>query len=142
MVGAVRFELTTSCTRNKRATRLRYAPTLGRKIVAVDGRNCNNQFMAAKDRKDRGEQGFGEKWEQQDEEGSYICRHLFGCLFCCPKPKLRAVDAVLLMSIQVIGNLIERNSVSLQLSIGIGRLKQQFHFDCFRIARVVLDGLH
>ena len=26
MVGAVRFELTTSCTRNKRATRLRYAP--------------------------------------------------------------------------------------------------------------------
>ena len=27
MVGAVRFELTTSCTRNKRATRLRYAPT-------------------------------------------------------------------------------------------------------------------
>jgi hypothetical protein len=31
MVGAVRFELTTSCTRNKRATRLRYAPTLSRK---------------------------------------------------------------------------------------------------------------
>ena len=30
MVGAVRFELTTSCTRNKRATRLRYAPTQGR----------------------------------------------------------------------------------------------------------------
>ena len=27
MVGAVRFELTTSCTRNKRATGLRYAPT-------------------------------------------------------------------------------------------------------------------
>src|SRR5438045_9587362 len=26
MVGAVRFELTTSCTRNTRATRLRYAP--------------------------------------------------------------------------------------------------------------------
>ena len=26
VVGAVRFELTTSCTRNKRATRLRYAP--------------------------------------------------------------------------------------------------------------------
>ena len=26
MVGAVRFELTTSCTRNKRATKLRYAP--------------------------------------------------------------------------------------------------------------------
>jgi uncharacterized repeat protein (TIGR01451 family) len=32
MVGAVRFELTTSCTRNKRATRLRYAPTLSRKV--------------------------------------------------------------------------------------------------------------
>jgi hypothetical protein len=27
MVGAVRVELTTSCTRNKRATGLRYAPT-------------------------------------------------------------------------------------------------------------------
>src|ERR1041385_7852687 len=26
VVGGVRFELTTSCTRNKRATRLRYAP--------------------------------------------------------------------------------------------------------------------
>ena len=32
MVGAVRFELTTSCTRNKRATRLRYAPTQSTKI--------------------------------------------------------------------------------------------------------------
>lgn len=29
LVGAVRFELTTSCTRNKRATRLRYAPNQG-----------------------------------------------------------------------------------------------------------------
>ena len=27
MVGAARFELTASCTRNKRATKLRYAPT-------------------------------------------------------------------------------------------------------------------
>jgi hypothetical protein len=34
VVGAVRFELTTSCTRNKRATRLRYAPpTKGGKIA-------------------------------------------------------------------------------------------------------------
>ena len=29
MVGAVRFELTTSCTPSKRATKLRYAPTGG-----------------------------------------------------------------------------------------------------------------
>ena len=36
MVGAVRFELTTSCTRNKRATRLRYAPTLSEKHNGVD----------------------------------------------------------------------------------------------------------
>ena len=35
MVGAVRFELTTSCTRNKRATRLRYAPTLGTRKCRV-----------------------------------------------------------------------------------------------------------
>lgn len=27
LVGAARFELTASCTRNKRATKLRYAPT-------------------------------------------------------------------------------------------------------------------
>ncbi len=32
MVGAVGFEPTTSCTRNKRATRLRYAPTQGYRI--------------------------------------------------------------------------------------------------------------
>ncbi len=36
MVGAVRFELTTSCTRNKRATRLRYAPTPRQEKVPVD----------------------------------------------------------------------------------------------------------
>jgi hypothetical protein len=30
MVGPVRFELTTSCTPCKRATRLRYGPTKGR----------------------------------------------------------------------------------------------------------------
>ena len=36
MVGAVIFELTTSCTRNKRATRLRYAPTLSEKHNGVD----------------------------------------------------------------------------------------------------------
>ncbi len=29
MVGAVRFELTTSCTPSKRATKLRYAPNIG-----------------------------------------------------------------------------------------------------------------
>ncbi len=38
MVGAVRFELTTSCTRNKRATRLRYAPNQTRRGTwAIDG---------------------------------------------------------------------------------------------------------
>ena len=45
MVGAVRFELTTSCTRNKRATRLRYAPTQGREKVPGLGTNCNVQFQ-------------------------------------------------------------------------------------------------
>ena len=39
MVGAVRFELTTSCTRNKRATRLRYAPTL--KVEFCPLKRCN-----------------------------------------------------------------------------------------------------
>src|SRR5688572_571977 len=41
MVGAVRFELTTSCTRNKRATRLRYAPTQRVAEVATLGCDCN-----------------------------------------------------------------------------------------------------
>src|SRR5215470_7410479 len=45
MVGAVRFELTTSCTRNKRATRLRYAPTQGRKKVPGLEPNCNVEFQ-------------------------------------------------------------------------------------------------
>src|SRR6185436_13289485 len=43
MVGAVRFELTTSCTRNKRATRLRYAPTQGQEKVPGAGPNCNQE---------------------------------------------------------------------------------------------------
>ena len=44
MVGAVRFELTTSCTRNKRATRLRYAPNQrGEKLPASAGK-CNRHF--------------------------------------------------------------------------------------------------
>ena len=39
MVGAVRIELTTSWTRTRRATRLRYAPNqkAGRKIVNCKG---------------------------------------------------------------------------------------------------------
>jgi putative exosortase-associated protein (TIGR04073 family) len=44
MVGAVRFELTTSCTRNKRATRLRYAPTREEKMTIGVGK-CNPQFF-------------------------------------------------------------------------------------------------
>ena len=44
MVGAVRFELTTSCTRNKRATRLRYAPTLEQKKLPSASVNCNPNF--------------------------------------------------------------------------------------------------
>ena len=44
MVGAVRFELTTSCTRNKRATRLRYAPTLGLISVPMACAFCNSKL--------------------------------------------------------------------------------------------------
>jgi uncharacterized protein len=44
MVGAVRFELTTSCTRNKRATRLRYAPTQGQQKVPGVEPKCNVEF--------------------------------------------------------------------------------------------------
>src|SRR5271170_6910796 len=52
MVGAVRFELTTSCTRNKRATRLRYAPTQnGTYTMYEEGRKGNVDFGANGDRK-------------------------------------------------------------------------------------------
>jgi hypothetical protein len=44
MVGAVRFELTTSCTRNKRATRLRYAPNQGLEKVHRLRWNCKLNF--------------------------------------------------------------------------------------------------
>ena len=37
MVRAVRFELTTSCTENKRASKLRYAPTLDANYLRVCG---------------------------------------------------------------------------------------------------------
>src|SRR2546425_5899619 len=43
VVGAVRFELTTSCTRNKRATRLRYAPPRQEKMPGAPS-NCNPDF--------------------------------------------------------------------------------------------------
>ena len=44
MVGAVRFELTTSCTRNKRATRLRYAPTSERSRLPARAAKGNVEF--------------------------------------------------------------------------------------------------
>ena len=43
MVGAVRFELTTSCTRNKRATRLRYAPNRAVKVPRPETK-CNHDL--------------------------------------------------------------------------------------------------
>ena len=44
MVGAVRFELTTSCTRNKRATRLRYAPNQGLSKLPAAASESNDEF--------------------------------------------------------------------------------------------------
>jgi hypothetical protein len=46
VVGAVRFELTTSWTRTKRATSLRYAPTIGFVNHAMRERNCNVKFIS------------------------------------------------------------------------------------------------
>ena len=45
MVGAVRFELTTSCTRNKRATRLRYAPTQSDTVTGCRGKNQTRFYL-------------------------------------------------------------------------------------------------
>jgi hypothetical protein len=47
MVGAARFELATSCTRNKRATRLRYAPTQGQEKVPGAWGKCNFEFRGS-----------------------------------------------------------------------------------------------
>ena len=44
MVGAARFELATSCTRNKRATRLRYAPNHRPTHMTGGKRKCNAHF--------------------------------------------------------------------------------------------------
>ena len=45
MVGAVRFELTTSCTRNKRATKLRYAPTQNDTLTNYQGNNQRRSHL-------------------------------------------------------------------------------------------------
>src|SRR6266850_5976466 len=67
MVGAVRFELTTSCTRNKRATRLRYAPTKQGKVPVL-GAFCNsicqfvNCFSQHGQTLEQGRFRCGERW--------------------------------------------------------------------------------
>src|SRR5262245_60095176 len=45
MVGAVRFELTTSCTRNKRASQATLRPDAAKKLPVVTP-DCNHDFVA------------------------------------------------------------------------------------------------
>ena len=45
MVGAVRFELTTSCTRNKRASQATLRPDAVKKLPVVNT-DCNADFAA------------------------------------------------------------------------------------------------
>jgi hypothetical protein len=59
MVGAVRFELTTSCTRNKRATRLRYAPTEGHRRCRLLFRFARHYRIIALAMSQRDESGSG-----------------------------------------------------------------------------------
>jgi hypothetical protein len=47
MVGAVRFELTTSCTRNKRASQTTLRPDTGRKLYPVGSAKINDVFARA-----------------------------------------------------------------------------------------------
>ncbi len=49
MVGAVRFELTTSCTRNKRASQATLRPDPGKEKVPVDGA-LGKKFIARQQR--------------------------------------------------------------------------------------------
>jgi hypothetical protein len=46
MVGAVRFELTTSCTRSKRASQTTLRPDTGELKLPADGQKCNAEFAA------------------------------------------------------------------------------------------------
>ena len=43
VVGAVRFELTTSCTRNKRASQATLRPDAAKKLPVVEA-DCNDDF--------------------------------------------------------------------------------------------------
>ena len=45
MVGAVRFELTTSCTRSKRASQTTLRPDTGRRRLPAGGGKCNVLFI-------------------------------------------------------------------------------------------------
>ena len=45
MVGAVRFELTTSCTRNKRASQATLRPEPRKEKVPVSRSECNQTFF-------------------------------------------------------------------------------------------------
>jgi hypothetical protein len=49
MVGAVRFELTTSCTRNKRASQATLRPDPGKEKVPVDS-VIGKKFIARQER--------------------------------------------------------------------------------------------
>ncbi len=76
------------------------------------------------------EKRFGKKWRQQDEKKKDI---FFAPIFL-PVPPLPAyamlpdsrpllgVDAVLLANVELIRDLVERDGVSLEFPIGIGRL--------------------
>ena len=44
MVGAVRFELTTSCTRNKRASQATLRPDIQLQKVPGAGADCNKEL--------------------------------------------------------------------------------------------------
>jgi hypothetical protein len=45
MVGAVRFELTTSCTRNKRASQATLRPDNRKENLAGTARKCNTDLV-------------------------------------------------------------------------------------------------
>jgi hypothetical protein len=46
VVGAARFELTTSCSQSKRSTRLSYAPRRGERKMSFFEQGASNSFNA------------------------------------------------------------------------------------------------
>ncbi len=71
MVGLVRFELTTSCTPCKRATRLRYSPN-NRRVRKRDGPVGSKCFFCGREIRFKSELRIGDRTTEDTKEGEDV----------------------------------------------------------------------